>query len=128
MPIGDKLDALLKIKNKKPGTLATETGIPKSTIYSIIKRNNGKVSYSVIESIADNLNVPVEYFFDSSTTIPSETQTQSSFAAELSQDENKLLSAYRSLNDSGKAAALSMVEGLQYNPTFSDYYEEEKQA
>lgn len=67
MAVGEKLDALLKAKNKKPGTLASETGINKNTIYSIIKRNNEKVNYSIIEKISEALDVPVEYFFPSGT-------------------------------------------------------------
>lgn len=62
--IGDKLTYLLETKKIKPGTLATLTGIPKSTIYSIIKRNNKNVDFSVMEKIAEVLSVPVEYFYD----------------------------------------------------------------
>lgn len=62
--IGDKLSELLKVKKIKPGTLATLTGIPKSTIYSIIKRNNKNVDFSVMEKISDVLGVPVEYFYE----------------------------------------------------------------
>lgn len=62
--IGDKLDELLKIRNIKAGTLASLTGIPKSTIYSIIKRNNKKVNFSDMEKISEALSVPVEYFYD----------------------------------------------------------------
>lgn len=62
--IGQKLEELLKAKGIKPGTLATMTGIKKSTIYSIIKRNNKNVDYSTIEKIADALDTPVEYFHD----------------------------------------------------------------
>lgn len=62
--IGEKLDAILKSKNIKPGTLARTTGIPKSTIYSILKRNNKNIDLSVMERIADALEVPVEYFHD----------------------------------------------------------------
>lgn len=61
--IGDKLQALLDAKGMKPGTLATKTGIPKSTIYGILKRNNKKASLSTLEKIADALEVPAEYFF-----------------------------------------------------------------
>ena len=61
--IGEKLQALLDVKHMKPGTLATRTGLPKSTIYGIIKRNNTKVKLSILETIADELDVPVEYFF-----------------------------------------------------------------
>ena len=63
MAIGERLNALLKEKNKKPGTLASETGISKNTIYSIIKRNNDKVSPAILERISQALDVPVDYFF-----------------------------------------------------------------
>lgn len=62
--IGEKLSALLESKKIKAGTLASQIGIPKSTIYSIIKRNNKSVDFSVMERIADALDVPVEYFYD----------------------------------------------------------------
>lgn len=62
--IGEKLSELLEAKKIKPGTLASMTGIPKSTIYSIIKRNNKNVDFSVMEKISDALSVPVEYFYD----------------------------------------------------------------
>lgn len=61
--IGEKLDSLLRAKDIKPGTLARETGISKNTIYGIIKRNNKKVDLSIMEKIADYLEVPVDYFF-----------------------------------------------------------------
>ncbi len=60
--IGDRLQALLDIKHMKPGTLATRTGISKSTIYGILKRNNKKADLSVLEKIAAELDVPLEYF------------------------------------------------------------------
>jgi len=63
--IGEKLEQLLTAKGIKAGTLARETGIPKSTVYSIIKRNNKNVAYSVMEKISEFLGVPVEYFYDS---------------------------------------------------------------
>lgn len=60
--IGKRLQDLLDAKQIKPGTLATRTGIPKSTIYGILKRNNKKADLSVLMKISDELNVPVEYF------------------------------------------------------------------
>lgn len=64
MGIGNKLSDLLTLRNKKPGTLASETGINKNTIYAIIKRDSTRVSMSTIEAIANNLGVSVDYFFD----------------------------------------------------------------
>ena len=63
MAIGKQLEALLKEKNKKPGTLASEIGISKNTLYSIIRRDNDKVSHETLERIASALGVPVSYFF-----------------------------------------------------------------
>lgn len=68
--IGDKLLALLESKKIKPGTLARLIGVPKSTIYSIIKRNNKNVDFSVIEKISETLDVPIEYFYDSQPNVP----------------------------------------------------------
>lgn len=68
--IGDKLLALLESKKIKPGTLARLIGVPKSTIYSIIKRNNKNVDFSVIEKISETLDVPIEYFYDSQPKVP----------------------------------------------------------
>ena len=68
--IGEKLSALLDAKKMKPGTLATRTGIAKSTIYSIIKRNNKSLDFSVMERICDELDVPIEYFYDKEKETP----------------------------------------------------------
>lgn len=68
--IGDKLTELLELRGVKPGTLAARTGISKSTIYSIINRNNKNVNFSAIEKISDELGVPVEYFFDREVSTP----------------------------------------------------------
>ena len=61
--IGNKLISLLEERNIKSGTLAAMTGVPKSTIYSIIRRNNRNVDFEVVQKISDALDVPVSYFF-----------------------------------------------------------------
>lgn len=102
MGIGEKLADLLKSKNKKPGTLASETGIPKSTIYSIIKRDTGKVSYSVIETIADALDVPVEHFIDGK-------KTEKDSAAALSADEIRMIEVYRMADQTAREYAMMIL-------------------
>lgn len=64
MAIGKKLETLLQLRGKKPGTLATETGINKNTIYAIIKRDNEKVNMGTLTTIAEALGVSVDYFFE----------------------------------------------------------------
>ena len=61
--IGNRLQSLLDAKHMKAGTLAVRTGISKSTIYGILKRNNKKAELSTLEKIAAELDVPVSYFF-----------------------------------------------------------------
>lgn len=94
--IGEKLSELLEAKKIKPGTLASMTGIPKSTIYSIIKRNNKNVDFSVMEKISDALSVPVEYFYD----------------REQSSSENKKTPAPESGLSEARCALLDAVEGM----------------
>lgn len=64
MGIGAKLQQLLDEKGKKPGTLASETGISKNTIYAIIKRDNKKVDMAILDTIANNLGVSIDRFFE----------------------------------------------------------------
>lgn len=63
MAIGEKLDALLRASGKRPGTLASEAGVSRNTVYSILKRNNEKVSLGILRRLAEALDVPVEVFF-----------------------------------------------------------------
>lgn len=70
MGIGIKLAELLELRHKKPGTLASETGINKNTIYAIIKRDSTKVNLSILEAIAQNLGVSIDYFFDKQNVVP----------------------------------------------------------
>lgn len=62
MPIGDKLDALLKLRNRNVNELSIKTGVTASTIYSIIRRNNMKVDLDDLQAIADELSVNLDYF------------------------------------------------------------------
>jgi len=96
--IGEKLSALLDSRNIKAGTLASRTGIPKSTIYSIIKRNNKNVDYSVIEQIAAAMDVDVEYFYEAKTETPRVTARERDF-----------LDAYNSLDRYGQDAVRAVM-------------------
>ena len=105
--IGLKLDALLKEKGMKPGTLATITGINKSTIYSSIKRYNQNVDYSTMEKIADALNVPVEYFHeqDDDASIKKDQETSEE---EILADE--FVTLFNQLPGDKKQAVLAVIK------------------
>lgn len=62
MAIGKRLDALLQVREIKPGTLASQTGINKNAIYAIIKRDSEKVNMSALHKIADALRMNIDFF------------------------------------------------------------------
>lgn len=107
--IGEKLQELLELRNIKPGTLASKTGIPKSTIYSIIKRNNKNVNFSVIEKIADVLDVPVEFFYDHHENLPENEKKPASEEYGL---DDELLRNLMSLTPEEVAKVAAFVQGL----------------
>lgn len=100
MGIGKKLEALLKEKKKRPGTLAGEIGIPKGTIYAIIKRDSQQVSFAVLQKIASALDVPTDYFLDGTAQE----------AEQWTVKEIRVLGAYRRADPVYQDIALELLE------------------
>lgn len=67
MGIGEKLQELLDKRRRNVNDLAKATGVSASTIYSIIRRNNTKVDLDILQLIADELCVTLDYFSDLSS-------------------------------------------------------------
>ena len=59
MGIGSHLNALLRERGIRPGTLAREAGVSKNTVYSILKRDNDKADMAILGKLAQVLGVPV---------------------------------------------------------------------
>lgn len=106
--IGKKLDALLKAKGMKPGTLARLSGVSKNTIYSIINRNNKKVDFSIMESISDVLEVPVEYFYDKIISPPEDTGTEKEPATQMSDELMEISDIFTSLSPDNRSKLLEL--------------------
>lgn len=106
--VGDKLQKLLDSKKVKAGTLATMTGISKSTIYSIIKRNNKNVDFSTMEKIADALDVPVEYFYDRDFSEKKEKPVPT----EEDEQVSEIIALISGLSDQKKAEAIRYLRYL----------------
>ena len=68
MGIGDKLQNLIEERHRNVNDISKATGISPSTIYSIIRRNNTKVDLDVLQKLADELCVTLDYFADSKPT------------------------------------------------------------
>lgn len=64
MGIGSKLNNLLNLRNRTVSDLSSAINVSPQTIYSIIKRDNTKVDLNVLQAIADELNVTLDYFSD----------------------------------------------------------------
>lgn len=60
MGIGTKIKELLLFKGISVKELSEKTGIPASTIYSIIKRDNNTVQTDILIKMANVLDVPVD--------------------------------------------------------------------
>lgn len=68
MKIGDKINELLLENRRSVNELAASTNISANTLYSIIKRNNTKVDLDVLQRIAQEFNVTLDYFVSDSTS------------------------------------------------------------
>lgn len=62
MGIGNKLTQIMKEQNTNANELATKSGVPAQTIYSLIRRDATKVDIDSLIKIARALGVSAEYF------------------------------------------------------------------
>ena len=92
MGIGDKLNSLLKNRNRNINELATAINVSPQTLYSISKRNNTKVDLDILQKIADELAVTLDYFCTESRANNPAPVTST---LTLSDSEKKLVLAYR---------------------------------
>lgn len=91
MSIGTKLKSLIDYRDTNVNKLAKETNISPQTIYGIIKRDNTKVDIGILQALADNLNVTLDFFATGDTS-------------ENSIEEEEIISLYKKLDAYGKEA------------------------
>ncbi|MFP5527566.1 helix-turn-helix domain-containing protein [Peptococcus simiae] len=97
MAIGTKLKTLIDYRDTNVNKLAKETDISPQTIYGIIKRDNTKVDIRILQALAENLNVTLDFFATG--------QTEDS-----SIEEEEILALYKQLDDHGKEAVRVIAE------------------
>jgi transcriptional regulator with XRE-family HTH domain len=68
MTISDRISDLLKKQNKSRKDLSDATGISYHTLTSLFQRQSDNMNLSTLQSIADFLNVPVEYLITGNTS------------------------------------------------------------
>ena len=107
--IGKKISELLKIRGMKQTELARITGVSKTTINSIITRNNKNVDFSTMEKIADALDVPIEYFFDRNGDGP---KIKPIISEGLSEMEERFVNAFTALTPTNRHTLIIIAEAL----------------
>jgi DNA-binding helix-turn-helix protein len=96
MAIGLKLKELIDHRNTNVNQLAKDARVKPQTIYGIIRRDNTKVDIEILQSLADELAVTLDYF-------------STGKSSELSLDEQELLTSYRKLDAYGQMAIKTFV-------------------
>ena len=113
MAFGKKLEAALKMKNVRPGTLATRTGINKNTIYSMIQRDTAKVDLEVIQTIAEALDVELDFFLKPDPDeLMNQKMEQPTTVGGLTELEQEFLSNFAALNEQNRHILLVIAAAL----------------
>lgn len=96
MAIGQKLKELIIHRNTNVNQLAKAANVKPQTIYGIIRRDNTKVDIEILQALAEELSVTLDYF-------------STGKSSELSLEEQKLINDYRKLDEYGQMAIRTFV-------------------
>lgn len=99
--IGATLKRLLDERNMNVNELARQVNASPQTLYSVIKRDNGKVDFDLLLRICRELEAPIEAFYPEGMASP-ERPTPA---------EQEFLRRYRMLDDHGRDMTQRVMEG-----------------
>lgn len=117
------------IKNRRQ--LSEYSGIPYSTITGFYAKGYDKMKMSTLKTLADCLNVSVDYLVRDEITDPHYgLSSPAAPVSDLTADETQLIDDYREFNDEGKEKVRDYVADLADNPKYKKCSESrlEKQA
>lgn len=117
MGFGKKLEKIMLQKGIKQVELSKAADIPKTTLSSIINRDNTRVEIDVFLRICKVLGCSPEDFSDEIN------QIENSSFEPLSLEEQEIVRIYRNLNESGKKQLIEQVINLS---ELSKYKKESK--
>lgn len=106
----ERFAELLKIGGKRPSDVTEATGIS-STVFSEWKSGKSQPKVDKLVKIARYLGTTVEYLVTGETSDPLPSVI-------LSEEEEGLLAAYRSLNDTGKNKVAEYIRDLSENERY----------
>lgn len=118
MGFGKKLQEKMDRKGIKQIDLVNAVGIPKTTLSSMLSRDNTKVDIDVFLKICKVLDCSPEDFSEEIISAHEELQVP------LRSDEKQLLNLYNSMNEEGKEKALERLEEM----TALDRYKKRNQS
>lgn len=121
MGIGDKLNELLKNRKRNINEVAKAINVSPQTLYSISKRNNTKVDLDILQRVADELSVTLDYFCRDDIKIKSEN-------LRLSDLERNLIIAYRNHPDMQTAVNKMLDISEDTSPIIDDISQEIKSS
>lgn len=118
MGFGKKLQEKMDGKGIKQIDLVNAVGIPKTTLSSMLSRDNTKVDIDVFLKICKVLDCSPEDFSEEIISAHEELPVP------LRSDEKQLLNLYNSMNEEGKEKALERLEEM----TALDRYKKRNQS
>lgn len=117
MGFGKKLEKIMQQKGIKQVELSKAADIPKTTLSSIINRDNTRIEIDVFLRICKVLGCSPEDFSDEIN------QIENNSLEPLSLEEQEIVSIYRNLNERGKKQLIEQVINLS---ELSKYKKESK--
>lgn len=97
MSIGSKLKFLIDYRHTNVNKLAKSAQVSPQTIYGIIKRDNTKVDIDILQALANELNVTLDYF-----------ATGEANASSI--EEEEMMSSFKKLDGHGRKIVHAVVE------------------
>ncbi|MBR3421512.1 MAG: LexA family transcriptional regulator [Ruminococcus sp.] len=106
MKIGDFLQKYIERADISQAELARQSGVPASTISSIINRNNDRVAIEMLLKLCEALDCDINEYIDSFK----KNEDLKSKGIDFSHLEYELINKYRSLDEYGQKAVDDLIE------------------
>ena len=105
--VAKTLKYLMDKRHLSVAELSVQTGIPKSTLYSMVKKQTNQADLSILKTLADFFGEDVSIFCGLDHYKP---------PIKLANDEQILLTIFRTLNKTGQESLKSYIDVLSGNP------------
>lgn len=101
------LKTMMDKKGLAVGELSVRTGIPKTTLYSMLKKQTNQADLDILKKLADFFGEDISIFCGIESYQP---------PIRLSPDESYLLASFRGLNKKGQESLRDYMDVLTGNP------------